>query len=233
MAYKKALIFVVSGAASRASTPSFVTSIEQISMPHYIILKHACFYRSYRSVSTKAIDKSPLRQAMSQLFPKLVFVLWLLLSCCVAANATEGFVINGVGSAGEQQTATSVIQLRFSIANPASAATVLACYDNFGGGPATYTYSQIATSPVTYHLSGVAGLNTVYVTFTDIHGVASTTPVTQNILYYPQNCVKSGLRGPSLYYPIDTYDEYTDQNKYGGGLTDTATVGHYLSLTVP
>lgn len=136
-----------------------------------------------------------------------------LMLCADALFAADDFLINQ----GDLSTATSSVELTFFVADPATFSTV-----NISQDGAIWTPNILPLPdplPATYPLVlDSTGLKMVWVKFTYIStGVATWT--TQRIRYVPSYVGVAGDR-VSGSYPIETYDEYPGQNKFG---TDRAS----------
>ncbi|MFZ2956642.1 MAG: hypothetical protein WA705_07105 [Candidatus Ozemobacteraceae bacterium] len=148
-----------------------------------------------------------------------------------APSEGNAFAINGAitTSTSELTTGTTSAFLRFFVSDPSGVVKASISNDEL-------IWTDIANPPlapasVSWTLDSTPGPKTVYVKFTDGLGHETVAPYfTQIISYYPQNSSVSGLLDSNV-FPIDTYDEYQDQNKYGGGLG--ASEGRALRLRKP
>lgn len=146
----------------------------------------------------------------------------------------QAFYINRRPGAnfGDTTTATSTVYITITLHDPSGIKSAYISNDNLGWitwpNPA-YPGSQYWNpASISWSLIPLAGLNTVYMEFED--GVGNRgTPSQQTINYYPLYSIATGTRNDSV-YPVDTYDEYTGQNKYGVDRTISPDAKHGSSL---
>jgi hypothetical protein len=145
----------------------------------------------------------------------------------------EMFFINKKPGAylGETTTATSTVYLTLTVSDASVIAS--ASVSNDGTNWTIWLTPSLDPASKTWELTTTPGQKTVYMLFEDeVHHVS---PVfTQNIDYYPNFNVQIGDRDDKT-YPVDTYDEYLGQNKYGTdrASSSTALEGRSLRLETP
>ncbi len=138
------------------------------------------------------------------------------------------FLING----GEASTATTTVWLSLNVVDPSGVAIASVSNDQV-----TWTqWSTPALNPARHLwiLDGpVPGVKRVYVCFED--GIGNVSSIyEQQINYFPQNQTFFSTRDQRL-YPVDTYEEYLGQNKYGSsrGVASEPAGGKSLRLIKP
>ena len=131
------------------------------------------------------------------------------------AGANPPFLIND----GDRTTATSNVRLTFHVNDPSGVAEAQVSNDGViwtsGGSP--FLQPALGTGTYTpWQLDTTGGsLKTVHCRFKDASGVGHLSPIfTQTISYYPFTALRRDARDSNV-YPVDTYDEYRGQNKYG------------------
>jgi hypothetical protein len=138
---------------------------------------------------------------------------------------------------GDTTTATTTVYISITLHDPSGIKFAYVSNDNLAWtqwlNPA-YPGSQYwDPASLSWSLTSTAGLKTVYMEFEDGVGNRGTL-ATQTIEYYPFFNVASGTRDERI-YPVDTYDEYTGQNKYGidRSTSQDADRGSSLKLVTP
>ena len=130
-------------------------------------------------------------------------------------------------STGESTTATDNVRLTFYVTDPNGVSKAEVSND----GITWLTTVSPTTGPGTYipwELRASGGSKTVYVKFTD--GLTHISPVyTQIIQYYPLSHVLSGDKDSKV-YPVNVFEEYDGQNKFGSDRSATSTPGLGKSL---
>ncbi|PKL41863.1 MAG: hypothetical protein CVV41_16995 [Candidatus Riflebacteria bacterium HGW-Riflebacteria-1] len=154
---------------------------------------------------------------------------------------TQAFYINKpvspVLNFSDTTTATSTVYITITMHDPSGIEFAYISHDNLNWiewiNPA-YPGSQYwSPASISWSLTATPGLKTVYMEFKD--GVGNRGNLaTQTIEYYPLFNVASGTREDKV-YPVDTYDEYPGQNKYGVDRTRSqdADRGSSLKLITP
>ena len=134
-------------------------------------------------------------------------------------------------------TATSTVYITITLHDPSGIKFAYISNDNLIWttwiNPA-YPGSQYwSPASISWNLTTASGTKTVHMEFED--GVGNRgTHSEQNINYYPLFNVASGTRDDKV-YPVDTYDEYPGQNKYGVDRSKSpdANRGSSLKLVTP
>ncbi len=152
-----------------------------------------------------------------------------------APNPTTGkmFYINKKPGANlsELTTATETVFITLTIDDPSGVASATISND----GVSWTTWDLPANDPASYPwvLDSVPGTKTIHMKFRDKVGNTSSE-FTETIDFYPGFVIHTGLKDDST-YPVDTYDEYSGQNKYGTDRTktDSPTEGRSLILKTP
>lgn len=144
------------------------------------------------------------------------------------APSAETFYINKKADAfiGEETTATSVVYLTFTVSDPSGIAK--AEVSNNGIVWVTLTDPLLDPASHPWVLDLTPGVKTVSVILTD--GLGHATALTQKTIeFWPLYKVFVGTRDDRS-YPVDTYDEYYGQNKYGAPRKDAGAPGLGSSL---
>ncbi|MBU1109514.1 MAG: hypothetical protein KKB51_22725 [Candidatus Riflebacteria bacterium] len=137
---------------------------------------------------------------------------------------------------GDTTTATSTVYITITLHDLSGIESAYISNDNSSWitwtNPAYPGSEYWDPASISWPLIPVVGSNTVYMKFED--GVGNLGSATQSIDYFSNSNVASGTRDDSV-YPVDTYDEYTGQNKYGVDRTisQDANRGSSLKLVTP
>lgn len=145
----------------------------------------------------------------------------------------EMFLINKKDGlyASEKSTASPSVFLTLMITDPSGVDSAAVSNDNI-----KWTiWNNPALNPASHSwdLSSGEGNKTIYMYFID--GVGHISPVkTQTIEFRPNFIIQTGTRDQRV-YPVDTYDEYRGQNKYGTDRSQSSAPnqGKSLKLKTP
>ncbi|MFZ5953048.1 MAG: hypothetical protein ACOYXC_20265, partial [Candidatus Rifleibacteriota bacterium] len=150
-----------------------------------------------------------------------------------ADSGGQMFLINKKPLAylGETSTASPTVFLTLTITDPSGVKS--AAVSNDGTNWTIWSYPVLDPASISWSLSPGAGTKTISMYFVD--GVDHISAVkTQTIDYFPDFKVQVGDRDDKV-YPVDVYDEYQGQNKYGTDRSDSSSPneGKSLKLQTP
>lgn len=131
----------------------------------------------------------------------------------------------------ETSTASPSVFLTLTITDPSGVESAAVSNDNLNW--TVWTNPALDPASHSWTLSTDAGPKTIYMYFIDTLGHTSAV-ATQNIDYRPYFTIQTGDRDDKI-YPVDTYDEYRGQNKYGTDRSDSSAPnqGKSLKLITP
>ena len=132
------------------------------------------------------------------------------------STPTDYFYINKKigGFISEQTTATKTVYISFDLNDTSGIKKAEISSDGSNWGKVIDNPKNYGITSYTWELdTSTPGIKKIYIKFTDYvdHVI---TPPEKSIGYYPNSSIFIGTTGHDS-YPVDTYDEYRGQNKYG------------------